>query len=571
MSPDELPRPNPATSRRPRSPRSSRGAEPARERRTRGRARRRHVAALVPRRPPGRGAGLRGVQAARHDAPAGGPHRHRRALAKPREDGREPASAGRDPGRDGRRLRRGRGADARGAAGRLLRPHRRARRGPVRVRRHDARSRSGRAARASPRCGPSSTRSSGRRRTRSWRRRCSPSRRAACACPPAIPRWRRRSAGPTPSVPWWPGSSDPMTIERSSRGRRCRRSGPARCSRVSLLLGLVAPAARFARRAGGHDDRDRDQQGGRHDRLPRRGGAHAGAAGAGSRSRGATQRSGRGARAAAAAAPAGDAEHGGRPVRRPAAAPAPTPAPAPGPASTARRPDGATGAEAQLRDALLALAPQARDKDLFVRLGLPETAGREDVKKAFLSLARQFHPDRFASSGARRPAGRGEGLLRRGERGLRGALRRRKRAEYLAERKGADRGARRGGAGRLPEGRGLPADPRLRTGARLPRVRRARRSAARLPGRARARRSWSIPTRKDRARAQALVAEAAKDPACDRAHFVAGVLARDEGDEGDAERHFRAAVKANPRNADAVRELQAARGAPGREAALTPS
>jgi Tfp pilus assembly protein PilF len=61
---------------------------------------------------------------------------------------------------------------------------------------------------------------------------------------------------------------------------------------------------------------------------------------------------------------------------------------------------------------------------------------------------------------------------------------------------------------------------------------------------------------KDRARARALVAEAMKDPSCDRAAFVAGILARDDGDEGKAERHFRAAAKANPKNADAVRELR---------------
>src|SRR6266542_265590 len=69
-------------------------------------------------------------------------------------------------------------------------------------------------------------------------------------------------------------------------------------------------------------------------------------------------------------------------------------APAPD-SATPRRP--ANAAETQLREALLAIAPRAQERDLFVRLGVPETAGREDAKKAFLALARQFHPDRFAS------------------------------------------------------------------------------------------------------------------------------------------------------------------------------
>ena len=53
---------------------------------------------------------------------------------------------------------------------------------------------------------------------------------------------------------------------------------------------------------------------------------------------------------------------------------------------------------------------------------------------------------------------------------------------------------------------------------------------------------------------RALLDEATKDPTCDRAHLVAGLLAREEGDDATAERCFRAAAEANPRNVDAVRE-----------------
>jgi tetratricopeptide (TPR) repeat protein len=70
----------------------------------------------------------------------------------------------------------------------------------------------------------------------------------------------------------------------------------------------------------------------------------------------------------------------------------------------------------------------------------------------------------------------------------------------------------------------------------------------------------SDPVRRDRDRARQLLDEATRDARCDRAFYVAGILARDEGDEAAAERNFRAAIKANPRNADAVRELRLAEG-----------
>jgi len=61
---------------------------------------------------------------------------------------------------------------------------------------------------------------------------------------------------------------------------------------------------------------------------------------------------------------------------------------------------------------------------------------------------------------------------------------------------------------------------------------------------------------KERERARTLAEEALEDRACDRAAYVAGVFARDEKDDARAEKLFRAALAANPRNADAVRELR---------------
>ena len=66
----------------------------------------------------------------------------------------------------------------------------------------------------------------------------------------------------------------------------------------------------------------------------------------------------------------------------------------------------------------------------------------------------------------------------------------------------------------------------------------------------------SDPASRDQERARTLVEEALRNPACDRAAYVAGLLARDASDDARAEKLFRAALAANPRNADAVRELR---------------
>jgi Tfp pilus assembly protein PilF len=71
------------------------------------------------------------------------------------------------------------------------------------------------------------------------------------------------------------------------------------------------------------------------------------------------------------------------------------------------------------------------------------------------------------------------------------------------------------------------------------------------------------PAGRDLPRARVLLAEAVRDPTCDRAQYVAGVVAREEGNEAEAERFFRAAVAANPRHGDALRELKTLEGRRG--------
>jgi hypothetical protein len=216
----------------------------------------------------------------------------------------------------------------------------------------------------------------------------------------------------------------------------------------------------------------------------------------------------------------------------------------------------ASGPEAQLREALLAIAPRAKERDLFVRLGVAESCGREDAKKAFLALAKQFHPDRFASPAL--------ADLQEVVRDFFAAVNEayevlsddKKRIEYLKRRKGGG-GAdpARAEAAKIDAMKGEAC---LRT-RDFVRGRGFLESAVRADPRppyqaALAYALASDPANRDLPRAKALLAEAMKDPACDRGFFVAGVIARDAGEDAEAERLFRAAVKANPRNAEAARE-----------------
>lgn len=240
---------------------------------------------------------------------------------------------------------------------------------------------------------------------------------------------------------------------------------------------------------------------------------------------------------------------------RPGATPAPAAPPAaPGPLP---RQPAATPEETRLRDALLDVAPRARERNLFARLGIEETAGRDDVKKAFLDIARRFHPDRFASPALADLQDTVRDFFAAVNEAYETLSDDRRRAEYVAERRGKQ--AAHAEAARVDF---LKGDACLRT-RDFARARGFFEAALRVDRRpeylAALAQAWlGDPAHRDRERARALIQEATKDPGCDRAHFVAGTLAREEGDEAGAERHFRQAAEANPRNVDAVRELRLA-------------
>ncbi|HVO21212.1 MAG TPA: DnaJ domain-containing protein [Anaeromyxobacter sp.] len=231
-------------------------------------------------------------------------------------------------------------------------------------------------------------------------------------------------------------------------------------------------------------------------------------------------------------------------ARPEAGTPAPRPAPPP--------PDSP---EAALRKALLAAAPQAKEPDLFARLGLSPGAGKEEVKQAFLSLARQFHPDRFAAPSLSDMAETVKDFFTAVNEAYETLSDDRRRNAYLAHH--GEVSADRSEAAQIDFRKG---DACLRT-RDFVRARGFFEAALRTDQRAEYKAALALailsdPAARERERARALAEEALSDPSCDRAAYVAGLLARDDRDDARAEKHFRAAVAANPRNAEAVRELR---------------
>ena len=258
-----------------------------------------------------------------------------------------------------------------------------------------------------------------------------------------------------------------------------------------------------------------------------------------------------GARPSAPGHPPGQASGQGGGESAPAAA-APPPAAAPG------------SAENALRQALLDVSPRARERSLFARLGLAEGAGKDEVKKAFLQIARQFHPDRFSAPGLADLAGTVRDFFTAVNEAYEVLSDDRKRAGYLAAVKGGSANPQRSDSAKVDFQKGEAC---LRT-RDFARARGFLESAVRADPRAeyQAALAWTYvvdPVGRDLPRARGLLAEAVKDLRCDRAQYVAGVVAREEGQEAEAERHFRAAVAANPRHGDALRELKALEGRRG--------
>gem|GEM_PF-5288262 len=201
----------------------------------------------------------------------------------------------------------------------------------------------------------------------------------------------------------------------------------------------------------------------------------------------------------------------------------------------------------------------------FELLGLTPQASRNDVKAAFLNLAKVFHPDRLPPS-----LGHLSPKITAVFESVRESY------EHLY-----DDGRRADYARSLQKPVAPAPKPVQRTSGGESAAEAARRGEALLrkrdfhgaeeafaladatePSSAhRAAQAWAIyldPTRKTEiARAKQMMLEAIKaDPGCDRAHYQLGVIARVEGDLDRAERSFREALNANPRHLEANQEIR---------------
>jgi curved DNA-binding protein CbpA len=233
----------------------------------------------------------------------------------------------------------------------------------------------------------------------------------------------------------------------------------------------------------------------------------------------------------------------------------PTPAPVPsvpGPRTPAE--------QALARQVEERFAGLAEARNHFDILGLHLEATREQVKAAYLDLVKVFHPDRLppALAGLGPQATAVFDSLREAQDYLQDDERRAFHAKEMSA---------------LASGRPLRDQTEATEAYRAGEVALRRRDHAaaeahfaesyRLYPRANvlAARAWAIymdPNRKfDAAVARAMMVDALKeDPSCDRAHYQLGVIARVEGDVERAERHFREALKANPRHLESSQELR---------------
>ena len=232
-------------------------------------------------------------------------------------------------------------------------------------------------------------------------------------------------------------------------------------------------------------------------------------------------------------------------------------------ASAAPTPGVPGPAEREIRRALEAALPLARDPDLFARLGLPRGAGTDEVKGAYLQRVKQFHPDRYGAPALAE--------LQAGLRDVLSALNeayatlsdRARRTDYLARSASGGRAATEAGAtaaradfqkGEAARRTGDHARARLFFEAAV----RSDRRAAYLVSLATE--TLATGKKEDRERARRHLEEAMKDPTCSRAFQAAGLMARDDGDADAAEKLLRASLKADPRNEEAARELHQLQG-----------
>jgi tetratricopeptide (TPR) repeat protein len=263
---------------------------------------------------------------------------------------------------------------------------------------------------------------------------------------------------------------------------------------------------------------------------------------------------------------------GGLPRSAPNAAPA-APAPqAPAPAA-APAPGGLPPEVAQLAAVIeVRHAELNPPKDHFTVLGVPRSADRAQVKNAFLSLAKTFHPDRLPPTLVHL-APKMSAVFESIREAYDVLLDDEKRKVYLAslERPQAPAQSPGSASGPVSSDQAAAFGPNelFKRGELLLKKRdfagaeECYQKAHQMEPKAvyLAAQGWCIfmdPARKaDAPRARSLMQEALKlDSRNDRALYQLGVMSRVEGDMPRAERYFREAISANPKHLEANQELR---------------
>ena len=229
--------------------------------------------------------------------------------------------------------------------------------------------------------------------------------------------------------------------------------------------------------------------------------------------------------------------------------------------SSSLTPAPATAAELQLAVQIDLRFEQLRKRDHFATLGVTRQNTKEQIKAVFLGLAKTFHPDRLPPSlphFASKMSAVFESIREAYETLHDDA----KRTAYLATQAQAS-----------PQGQNAAALSQASDLMKMAEVyfkKRDYKQAEETFAKAHAldkgasslaAQAWCVymdPLRKAEApNAKALMQKALGiDQSCDRAHYQLGVIARVEGDMERAERHFREAVRVNPRHLEANQELR---------------
>lgn len=220
-----------------------------------------------------------------------------------------------------------------------------------------------------------------------------------------------------------------------------------------------------------------------------------------------------------------------------------------------------SAAEQTLAAQIEARFSQLAKKDPFLVLGLQPTSNRDQVKAAFLSLAKTFHPDRLPPS-LPHLAQKMSAVFESIRESYETLYDDQKRAAFTTAQQNRQ-------ASRLDPAQAQQASDLFKMAEvffkkrdyRQAESHYARSHAVDKGATSLAAQGWAIymdPARRSEAQqARALMQKALGiDANNDRAHYQLGVIARVEGDMDRAERHFREAVRVNPKHLEANQELR---------------